>query len=184
MYYHIDDENEIIFYTNSIFKIIDYGTNYFNDQNISSRDVIQKVCDEPICNNTYEISKDRLCGDTRGFARIKGSIRGEMYADDNYYITPNKHNVSHDLRFAVYIKEERPDVFGLIADEIIFKHTKGTPEVLNNTFTPTNRVISNIFDMRNALDLYLKSNPPVAIQELTAELHVYSDGRNYTYEKY
>ena len=171
MYYHIDDENEIIFYTNSLFKIRDYGTNYFNNHAITSREMIQRVCDEPMCNNTLEISKDRLCGDTRGFARIKGSIKG---ANDNYYITPDKHNVSHDLRFANYIKHERPDVFSLIADEIIFRQEKGTPEILDNTFTPTNRIISNIFDMRNALDLYLITNPHT-IQQVTSELHIYSD---------
>jgi hypothetical protein len=188
MHYHIDDENEVVFYTNNIFKIIDYGRNYFNDGNINSRDLIQQVCDEPICNQTSEISADRLCGDTRGFSYIKGSIKGKAHM--TYFISPNEHNVSHDLRFANEIRKNRPDVFALIADDITFVHERGTPEILRNTFTPTNRVISNIFDMRNALDLYLSSNPPYQQQQpqpqqpITAELHVYSDGRNYTYNKY
>jgi hypothetical protein len=183
IHYHNNDENEIIFYTNSIFKIIDYGRNYFNNDITNSSNEIRKVCLEPICNDTLEINKDILCGDNHGFSSIKGSIKGKTYN----FISPNKHNVSHDLRFVNEIKKYKPEIFGsnLINAEIIFRQDRGTPEVLQNTFTLENRVISNIFDMKNALDLYLINNPPLIQQQPSIpELHVYSDGRNYTYDKH
>lgn len=178
IHYHTDSESEIIFYTNHIAKIIDYGRNYFNNGTISTSDILLQVCDEnSSCNS--EKDKNEHCGNFHGFSSIQGDLKP---TPSIYYIFPNKPNISHDLRFANHVQQIRPDIIKIFADNIIYENDFGTPEISTNTFTPNNKIISNIFDMKNALEFFLLNNPSPQ-SPFNYEIHIYSDGRDYTYSK-
>jgi len=148
-HYHYIDGSVIEFPCEYIVKIIDYGRNYFNNVNtgVSSTNIIQKIC------SLNECAPD--CGSNFGYEQI----HGERTPGSFYYINPRVPNCSHDLLTAIGYKDILigPDK---VCDKIEYNYTAstitfGTPAITQRTFTATNRVVSNVADMSEALRQFI-----------------------------
>jgi hypothetical protein len=154
-----------------IVKIIDYGRNYFYNGKVSTKQIIQNICRIPECKPN--------CGDNVGYSIIKGSANDPNF--DFYWIDPTQPNLSHDLRFANYIK-------GLFLNDpyiqtFTYQTKYGTPEDM----TGDEWNIKNIFDLRGALEEImsvfnpLKNAKKYASWKVAATMDIYDDGRDYEF---
>lgn len=199
MTYHLNDGNKMIFPTNLIAKIIDYGRNYFNDVNkkISSKNIIENFCVK--CENGSCINPDcyqHSSNETIDLTGNKPKIHNNFYCGEAsgvrlgeynkqtgslHYLTPYKSNISHDLRLA----NEIQDYITHYGYTLKYDMTHGTSPVTNNT---TPKLITNVTDMYNFLldqnvsfnDFYMPSKYDSTWVKM-ADLHVYEDRRPYEY---
>lgn len=155
-----------------IVKIIDYGRNYFNNGKITSKEIIEKVCKQQNC--------QPYCGEKQGYNIIQGDSISST--DEFYWINPRVPNVSHDLRFIEYIHDESLINTGVIK-KLTYKEDYGTPE--NTTGNASN--VTSIYNLLDALELKLnifnsqKSDKKYANWKVAAEMDIYDDGREYTF---
>ena len=165
------------FNTEYVCKIIDYGRNYIKLPNGVDTDNLLTGEEVGICNLPDCHTK---CGEYAGYGTIQGTL-SESYTDE-FGITPNIPNMSHDLRLAYLIPLK-----GL---EINYKQQKNSRKNL----TPgIDNHINNIFDMRTALERIMESttNPSFnadnqkkkydASWKQAAIMEIYDDGQDYTY---
>ena len=209
MTYHFNDGSIFTFPTEYIAKIIDYGRNFFHNTKtgVKSQDLFDKLCyncEAPECVPKVNSSGmfERGCGPGSGI------YSGEFGypAGSGYFISPNKRNVSHDLRLImtstliqriIHDLNVNPRYSGL---SIKYNTPYGTPEKLDVNYSTTHN-INNIIDMLNYLKEKIPlwnadkfagwtTKRPVSIPAFNkyispwikmGELHVYEDRRPYEF---
>lgn len=139
--YHMPNGDVLKFNSPYVFKIIDYGRNYFNNGSLNSNDFIEKMCEQTTC---------EYCGGEVGYATIQG-FSNKAEAQTFHWINPRYRNLSHDLLFAYYV---------LGKSFIVHDDDFGTPEVLEESTdgraTNINSCIAMIYNqLKN-----LQSNNP------------------------
>jgi hypothetical protein len=173
MNYHTANGQVISFPSEFIVKIIDYGRNHFKTAATNTHDLINtQVCQSNQC--------DPNCGAAVGYNVIQGTLD-----DPNgfHYVDPPFINHSHDLRFAVSVASN----FNKIAYNIKYDGAYGTPDMPNSGCNTKDCIINTVSDMcgflENCIPFY-NVNYTVKKYELwtqKAVMHVYSDGRPYTF---
>jgi hypothetical protein len=117
---------KIMFKTNIIIKLIDYGRSFF----IKTSESRKSVCNERSCNTGAS------CGTDKGFGYIK-----ERLLTNNHWINSYKKNISHDLRLTQFIKtyiSEKNSVLYPLINNIYYSEFYGTPEnVTTYSSSPT-----------------------------------------------
>ena len=170
MKYH-HNGNVFEFKSEFIVKIIDYGFNYFNNGKTNTKEIMEIICAQNNC--------DPDCGLKKGYEFIQGNIRNPKR--DFYWINPIVPNVSHDLKFANYIQNNTSN-FNLI-EKIHYQKDAGTPE----DKTGDEKNIRSIFNLLDALESIIDSfnnannHKKYAAWTVAAEMDVYDDGREYTF---
>jgi hypothetical protein len=193
-HYHMSDDTVVTFKTCYIAKIIDYGRSYFNDTenaNVSgaSNRIYQKVCSEPAC--------EPDCGSIYGFSWLAPHSKNPL---DNYYISSQVPNRSHDLRLldmmcrasktpafklaVTTVRANNPELYTL-AKRVKYEMKYGTPEIKRGR---NHAQIWNVEDAKHALlELIMRvpniQDNAVAYSGKTklGDMHVYSDGRPLQY---
>jgi len=154
-----------------IVKLIDYGRNYFYNGKISTTQIIKNICKMSECVVN--------CGDSVGYSIIKGSMNNPSF--NFYWIDPTQPNLSHDLRFASYIKDSlltNPHM-----KSFTYNAKYGTPEDM----TGDKHNIKSIFDLRDYLEYIIpsfnsaKNEKKYASWKVAATMDIYDDGRDYEF---
>uniref|UniRef100_A0A6C0ER69 Protein kinase domain-containing protein n=1 Tax=viral metagenome TaxID=1070528 RepID=A0A6C0ER69_9ZZZZ len=154
-----------------IMKIIDYGRNYFNNGKTNTKEIMEKICKQKHC--------QPRCGETKGYNYVQGNIMDPNF--NFHWINPIVSNVSHDLKFADYVKKIL-NKYDFIKN-VYYETEHGTPE---NTFGDE-KDIRSIFNLLDAMELklndfnYHKNQVKYANWTVAAEMDVYDDGREYTF---
>jgi len=188
--YHLSNGSTVMFRTPFVPKIIDYGRCFFDNGNVSSKTVYDKICSVPECAH---------CGSNSGFTLLSPTPWNG--------ITGQKKNESHDLRLvfnlamnigfllrrmkakasATYTKLDRVLTkvkygVGQAADEVRF----GTVEDTHRH--PKGNVIANVMDMYTALrkivtdPVVIQENKDYVVEEVAGQFHIYEDGRPMKFE--
>lgn len=181
MHYHTGG-NEFVFQTEHIAKIIDYGRNFFDNEITNTEEILENyICKDRWCHPS--------CGMNQGYKLIRGDVLtpGVPKTKDDMFITPNRPNMSHDLRFM-----KRLEGYALASElpqfNLVYKGAGGygTPENLNpggRAGWGSNYVINSIFDARDFLEENIgKAYSFDSTWEKTAIMHIYDDDRDYTFE--
>lgn len=159
-----------------VVKIIDYGRNYFNNNNTDTSTLLKNyICNSPKCKPG--------CGENVGYGIIQGDLVNKKWFHD---ITPNKPNMSHDLQFAYKVSRDL-DKLG-IYKQLIYKDDYGTPEKINNDYE-TNRIVYSIYDLLLSLESHVNcwNQNSVVTKKYdktwicVAVMDIYEDGRDYTF---
>ena len=191
-HYHTTGKVPIIFDSQYIVKIIDYGSCFYKyDEHRNSNSLIEKICNARVCGTR--------CGKEYGFNYVGLSV---PFLSE-YFINKRKKNASHDLRLIHMIKSytlrwldkykinDNTNKILNVLNKTDYKKFYGTPEDLKiTTYTKRNR-IRNIIQLKQALDIlmqeiskipssnFLKTN---AAYTKLGDLHIYDDGRPMIYE--
>lgn len=199
MHYHTASGAVISFPSRFIVKIIDYGRNYVKmagGGGVSTAEYIDAVC------NTAACAPD--CGYDYGFSIVAGNVSpNPSTTATEYFITPTVPNVSHDLLPLNFYKKQLQAFYPNVQIDYIGKANPhfGTQEKRTNTFDPASAkpMVSNVFDANAMLEYLLllqtnekgkqKQNVVSQIRSIytnnnskkMADLHVYADGRPYTF---
>lgn len=175
MRYHVNGK-VFEFPSEYIVKIIDYGRNYFKNKNTNTTELLNNyICKSEKCMPS--------CGINVGYNIIQGQI---IDNSDFYSINPIKPNMSHDLRFAYFVK--------LYLDQInfynnfIYDSPYGTPEKFNDKNFKDNKIVYSIYDLKlcleRRLDVWNNANMYKKYDHTwkrVAEMDIYDDGRDYTF---
>jgi hypothetical protein len=189
--YHLKNNKTISFKSQYIAKIIDYGRSYFKDSKISSADIYNKICSISECKPE--------CGNNYGYGPFS-SYFGEMF------ITPNKRNMSHDLRLMHIISDELGDNGVSINDSPTTRHLltilnqvvyeQGIVEEENRSYgteentetNPGTEYIRNVIDaereLRNSiLSIQNEEKSPAYMEKYTecGKMHIYTNGTHMKY---
>jgi hypothetical protein len=163
------------FPTEYIVKIIDYGRNYFKNNNTDTFDLLKNY----ICTSTKCAPS---CGKYVGYNIIQGEI---FTHKDNYSINPVKPNMSHDLRFANSVISYLKGIN--IFSDLVYNNSYGTPEKLNDNYKG-NRTVYSIYDLLDSLENHInhwnRVKMPLKYDETwtcVAVMDIYDDGRDYTF---
>ena len=175
MHYHHPNDTVTSFPTQYISKMIDYGRSHFSE----TKNILNNIKA-----NAYCVPNE---GERYGFSIIKG-MHYENPTDRFsrfYWINPLYSNCSHDLRCLNTIFNRLNKLF-YFADEIIYEHEYGTPELRSNINVAGKKIITNITNAELYLREFIISNIDKIQEqilnknlELCGELHIYSDGRPY-----
>lgn len=193
-HYHIGDNKIVSFKSFYIAKIIDYGRSFFDDRENSgvtgsSSRIYKKVCSESDCVPS--------CGYNSGFAWLAPNSNNPL---DNYYISSQVKNRSHDLRLLMMLRRKsntpafqlavknvttKNPVLHTLLKKVKYEMKYGTPEMKHNGYKPR---ILNVEDAKNALlDLVLRASSisdnamAYSGKKKLGDMYVYSDGRPLQY---
>jgi hypothetical protein len=194
MHYHNVETGKVIsFPADRIAKIIDYGLNHFRTETETSEQIIEQICQTPECGP--------FCGTERGFRFIKGK---QGLASDQiglspqipdlndpyngyraYFIDPTVKNNSHDLRilydFEFYTNHHSIQL-PTVSNQTEFGFPESKDTFLGDSAIP---MISTVTDMCRFLEHtaneWTQNLPYTSSWECGGDLHVYSDGRPYTF---
>jgi hypothetical protein len=190
-HYHTTGKEPIIFDSQYIVKIIDYGSCFYKyDEGRNSNSFFSRLCNSTPCKPK--------CGERYGFY-----FTGMNWLDEDHFINKRQRNASHDLRFANILKNfilswmDKYKTSGNtkelldILNKIVYLEMFGTPENLKILTYTKSDLIRNIKQLKKALDIlmkeistssesnFLKTNP--AYTKL-GDLHIYDDKRPMIYE--
>jgi len=115
--YHQSDGSTIVFYSPYIVKIIDYGRSFFDNGNVNSRKIYDKICTVNECKPE--------CGAYAGL--------GWLHPTPELFISSSQKNESHDLRLVKNIQINMSDIFNIV-------HTKPN----ESTFVETDKILNKI----------------------------------------
>tara|TARA_B110000971_G_scaffold22030_1_gene19965 strand:- start:28610 stop:29503 length:894 start_codon:yes stop_codon:yes gene_type:complete len=187
VYHYVDINNqEVVFKTSILPKIIDYGRSFFDNGTINSHDIYKKVCDACFS-----------CGQEQGFAWL------DPY-NINYGICSSFNNPTHDLRLLNMIKHglhrlqdnitednsSTADVLNMI-NQVQYKEYFGN--LYNDTIEESRGVVPKIYNVNGAYK-YLRElvMKPEHIQDneeyyssedaKLGDLYIYADGRPMKYD--
>jgi hypothetical protein len=132
-HYFLTKTNRISFKSSYMLKIIDYGRSYFKDDysGLDSKKVYADVCAEDECNEPAD--ERGTCGSYVGFGWLANLTRKPA---DQFYISAQRKNVSHDLLPLRRIKENNtapqpnlltPDLESLV-NQVVYLDYFGTKE--------------------------------------------------------
>jgi len=187
--YHLSNKT-ISFKCPFIPKIIDYGRSYFDNGNINSKKIYERVCREPDCDD---------CGELYGYSWLK--------PDSKVFIRSSQKNESHDLRLLDIVKNNfkiiessvHPQTLAFKKLFAILKKVKygiGIKGADNKQFgTKENLRMDgpNIYNVTSAYNSLrtLCETPELLVENETqysnpanqiGTLHIYDDGRTMVYE--
>ena len=100
-HYHALDGTIIIFKSQYIVKIIDYGRCFLNNKGLNSVAYYKNICAKEI--NAECNIKPEVCGDESGYGWLRPKLE-----EDSYYISSTMNNPSHDLRLLNDLKDRMP----------------------------------------------------------------------------
>ena len=100
-HYHLQDGTIIIFKSQYIVKIIDYGRCFLNTKGLNSVSYYTNICAKEI--NAECNIKPEVCGDESGYGWLHPKLK-----EDSYYISSTINNPSHDLRLLNDLKDRMP----------------------------------------------------------------------------
>jgi hypothetical protein len=192
--YHQADGSEIMFYSPYIVKIIDYGRSFFDNGNVNSRKIYDKICTVDKCAPG--------CGSSSGLAWLDPTPQ--------FFISSSQKNESHDLRLANMIQKNMQQILNIVhikpneatfveTDKLLNKiaygsgiHEKGHTEY----GTRENLKVSIKKKIYNVNGLYKALKEAVQMPSINAEnrknynkfmnflgtFHIYHDGRPMKYE--
>jgi len=191
-YHYFDNTNtELLFRSPYIPKIIDYGRSFFDNGNLNSRTIYNKVCNTSQC--------DPNCGYKYGYSWLS--------PNNNSTIVSSIKNESHDLRLLKILYDKlKNKVFGIVnkptAHTSLYKILKmvkygvgekgdnkkyGTIENLKNTNLHINNVSGAFIELKKALNNQTIINDNISnysnISDKLGDLYIYQDGRPMKYEK-
>ena len=183
-HYHLG-KKEVVFKSQYIAKIIDYGRSYFKDDATkNSKQIYDAVCNEPKCNEN-----PNKCGYDNGFSWLYNP-QNEIERKANFYICSQKRSMSHDLRFLNdVLTYTQPGVRPYMMP-IKYKIDYGTPELIGSGLSKN--IINNVQDAANHFirevtkpDAIMANEAFYRSQGFTSlgELHIYDDGRPMRYVK-
>jgi hypothetical protein len=203
-HYHIGNGKIVTFNSPYIVKIIDYGRSFFRYKQSQKKDnptdIYAKLCAEPKCNK-----KDEPCGSSQGFAWMEGPLSNE-----NFFISSQVPNISHDLRLLNYItesvKKNKPKpsntpqekaMYETITTKIldIVKYGQGIKGDDKRFGTNINKKqgfpnsINNIIDAEHALQEIIIEDPVASLlneqkyppENKIGDIHVFVDGSPMTF---
>jgi hypothetical protein len=177
MTYHKINGKTYSFKSEYIVKIIDYGRNYFNNGKTNTAEIVDKMCNITECNPD--------CGSEVGYNIIKGQRNPSAYSYD--WVNPIVPNVSHDLRAVepwkqIFQYESKPKVHSFV-----YRNRWGTEQALANDKINNKYVITNIFNLRDALEdiieprTNINNNTYDSTWKVVATMDIYEDGRDYEF---
>ena len=184
-HYHLG-KKEVVFKSQYIAKIIDYGRSYFKDDTTktNSKQIYDAVCNEPKCNEN-----PNKCGYDNGFSWLYNP-QNEIERKANFYICSQKRSMSHDLRFLNDVLTYTQPVLRPYMMPIKYKIDYGTPELIGSGLSKN--IINNVQDAANHFirevtkpDAIMANEAFYRSQGFTSlgELHIYDDGRPMRYVK-
>ena len=143
--YHRTGKRPITFKSEYIVKIIDYGRSYFYlyDSRDSKSIIENIICKSADC--------EPECGKYNGYNMLNKPLTSSNVSRD--WIFTKRPNISHDLRFAKYYEELLKKLYTI--SHITYLGDYGTPEDKRHLKSDGKTVVSNIYDMYNALDKVL-----------------------------
>jgi len=189
--YHLANHKTISFKCRYLPKIIDYGRSFFNNGNINSQKIYERICREPDCDD---------CGELMGYGWLEPS--------SDVFIRSSMKNESHDLRLLDIMK----DAFEIIDNNVhpstsafqrlfsILKKVKygiGIHEADRKQFGTEENIRMdgpNIYNVTTAYNALrdLCENPEVHTENEARYsnpanklgiLHIYDDGRSMVFEQ-
>jgi hypothetical protein len=173
MKYH--SENNIYeFKSEYIVKIIDYGRNYFNNGKITTKEIVDYICNSQTCQPN--------CGEDYGYLSVATNTDSP---EDWHWINPAEPNMSHDLRAVskyakYYVNNNDFSFLGLLPE---YLEPQGTPENLNTTKDK----IYNVYQMCEILEDIMNNNPNYydnkydSTWTMAATMEIFDDGRDYIF---
>ena len=184
-HYHLISGKTVTFHSKYIAKMIDYGRCYYRENDVNnSKKIYEKVCLNDNCPR---------CGINAGFVYLSK----EKSPGENYYISSQLCNRSHDLKLAnilksYFVSSLAPMIYTSIKNafrKIVYEHHFGTPERTDNGYPGA---IHNVNDMRKLLEDILESPAfvdhnvrysSVAGFTKIGDMHIYEDRRPMEYVK-
>lgn len=184
-HYAISATRFISFKSSYILKIIDYGRSFFKDDNsgVNSKFIYEnELCGAAADCNEPELSG--LCGQDVGFGWLRPNKANPA---DNYYISSQRKNISHDLLplKRIYEAHSLPNLNLLTTElsdlvkKVIYTEKYGTAEITDTGY-PHN--IYNVQDAAKFITEYVistkfinKNNQVNATKEKLGDLYVYTD---------
>ena len=174
-HYHFKDGKEVVFKSQYIAKLIDYGQSYFKDETtgMDSKKIYDALCGEPVCKN---------CGIGNGFLLLN------LPPDNKYYVNSKAPNVSYDLMILNNIKQKFKSISYMkipYIDNISVRYLTldGTPEV-KNTGLPNNQ-INNVQDAADYFISEVQKDDAQTINEdfykrftSLGQLHIYCNEKD------
>lgn len=183
-HYHLEGEEEIVFNSPYIAKIIDYGRCYFKDAENKSVSGNSADFDTELC----KVCKPD-CGGRRGFGWLAFN---EQRLKHSFHISSRVNNPSHDLRLLAMIRTNQGNRFYNLLDfmkKVVYgknmmkgdeqygtkaNPVSGVPKKINNVtdaFIELKKLVNdpNLFKENNTLDY--------DVSDKLGELHIYSDGK-------
>ena len=191
--YHQKNGTVINFYSPYIPKIIDYGRSFFDNGNVNSKKIYDKVCSTEDCNPG--------CGEDYGFSWLN--------PESHIFISSSKKNESHDLRLVKTLKLDFDDIFNIVhkkpidatfveTDKILNKiaYGSGIHNIDNITYGTRENLKTNNRKIYNVNGVYKALKTSVEMPEVSSEnqkiynkitnllgiFHIYDDGRPMKYE--
>jgi len=198
-HYHIGDGKIVTFNSPYIVKIIDYGRSFFkykkSQKKDNSIDIYEKLCAEQKCKKYGE-----PCGKEQGFEWFTGPLSNE-----NYFISSQVPNMSHDLRLLHFIKDavkankpnitstpEEKEMYNTITTQIldIVKYGQGIKGPDKKFGTNVNKrlgfpnSINNVMDAERTLQKIILEDPLASLlneqkypsEKKIGDIYVYNDG--------
>ena len=191
--YHNEDGTTITFNSPYMPKIINYGRSFFDNGNVNSKKIHEKICQTKQC--------DPRCGDRYGFS---------SFNDVSSYLDPQIKNESHDLRLLFSLQSVLKDL-----------HKTNNNKPTEHTFLETEKITKKVVygvgisykdhknlgteenmkhsgsKIHNVNDAYIALKKAVENDNIVAEnnnvyndinnkigtLHVYNDGRQMMYQE-
>ena len=192
--YHQPDGTVIVFYSPYLVKIIDYGRSFFDNGNLNSKKIYDKVCTVNACKPD--------CGLYYGL--------GWLDPKSDLFISSSKKNESHDLRLVKTIQTNIKDILNIVhakpgestfveTDKIMSKiaYGSGIHNKDNIEFgTRENLKVSSKKKIYNVTSLYKELKTAITMPSVIAEnqknysrfsnllgsFHIYHDGRPMKYD--
>ena len=191
-HYHNSDGTITTFCSPYIPKIIDYGRSFFDNGNLNSRKIYDKLC---------KIKDCEKCGDDYGFSWLDPK--------PSYYISSSKKNESHDLRLLHIVNnrlyklydtepgfpvEKTFETLSNITKKVVYG--VGIKDEDDKEFGTKENVSKGKYKIFNVTDAYNYFKTAIEKPDLIGEnqarysnvinklgdLHVYDDGRPMKYE--
>jgi hypothetical protein len=118
--YHNEDGTVTTFNSRYIPKIIDYGRSFFDNGNVNSKTIYDKICNTNDC--------QPYCGEEYGFRWLDPE-------PNDYFLYSSKKNESHDLRLLYLLQTDFRELRE-INDE--------TPSPIETTFIETEKILNKV----------------------------------------
>jgi len=192
--YHQADGSTIVFFSPYVVKIIDYGRSFFDNGNVNSRKIYEKICTVNACKPD--------CGSSSGLAWLNPT--------SEFFISSSQKNESHDLRLVKTIQINMEHILNIVhtkpseatfveTDKILNKiaYGSGIHEKDHLEFgTRENLKVNSKKKIYNVTSLYKELKKAIEMPSVSAEnqknysrfsnlfgsFHIYHDGRPMKYE--
>jgi hypothetical protein len=131
--YHCGPQKVVSFYSKQVMKIIDYGRNFFHEEEaFNSVKILENVCKAKKCNTLNSFFDSGLCGEQYGYYLLNNN-------GNKYHVTPYKKNESHDLLLLYLVRESKKwmELMPWLS-KVVYDRDHGTREILDGSGGITN----------------------------------------------